>query len=480
MKTLYLAKEPDSGVRNDLSRLSGEVTVVDCLNAYGDYYRKMGYNVISMTKYFEPLHMHFTQTIGNPPYLKNLHLEFLLKSLSNSERVTLIHPAGWLFRDTVKIEREVKSALKGRVKKLVLFNGNSTFKGAEFACPLVITYAVESHTGPIEVESKITGNTYYINDLSEFPTGYWEPTDLHLEIINTIKNIASQGDINSLVKVRSNKPFLGCPSVVGHGKTNKSDKYASDDFHIFHYKNSDLFNSKRSDKIFELSNENEVNSLRSYFETKFARFALSIAKVSQHLYIGRYLENVPLPPLDRQWTDDSIMKFYSISSEQSQYIKNFIPDYYKKDLHNEVTQIITDIASANNVTSLIKDNVILGCPRVVGHGKTMDPNKYASDDFHIFHYKNSDVYNAKTGDKVFELNNNEEVQSLKSYLETKFARFALSINKISQDSYVSRYFESVPLPPLDRQWTEQSIMEYYSMKPEHVEYINTFIPDYYV
>ena len=69
MKTLYLAKEPDAGVRNDLTRLSGEVTVVDCLNAYGDYYRKMGYNVISKTKYFElDGTMRFDVVIGNPPY----------------------------------------------------------------------------------------------------------------------------------------------------------------------------------------------------------------------------------------------------------------------------------------------------------------------------------------------------------------------------------------------------------------------------
>jgi len=434
---------------------------------------------ITVVSDFLSLDMHFSQTIGNPPYLKNIHLEFMLKSLQISDSVSLIHPAGWLFRDTKKIEREVKSALKGRVKKLVLFNGNATFKGAEFACPLVRTYAVKSHTGPIEVQSEITGNTYYINDLSEFPTGYWEPTDLHLEVINVIKNIPSEGDINSLVKVRSNKPFLGCPAVVGHGKTTKSDKYASDDFHVFHYKNSDLFNSKRTDKVFELNNNNEVKSLKSYFETKFARFALSITKVSQHLYIGRYLENVPLPPLDRQWTDDSIMKFYSISQEHSDYIKNFIPDYYQKDLHNEVTQMIIGIALDNNVTSLIKDNTILGCPRVVGHGKTMDPNKYASDDFHIFHYKNSDVYNSNTGDKVFQLNNNQEVESLKSYLETKFARFGLSISKISQDSYVSRYFESVPLPPLDRQWTDESVNEFYSLSVEHCEYIDSFIPDYY-
>ena len=67
---LYLAKEPGKGVRDDLSRLSGkEVTVVDCLGAYGDYYRKMGYNVISKTKYFElDGIMRFDVVIGNPPY----------------------------------------------------------------------------------------------------------------------------------------------------------------------------------------------------------------------------------------------------------------------------------------------------------------------------------------------------------------------------------------------------------------------------
>ena len=46
MKTLYLAKEPDAGVRDDLSRISGEITIVDCLNGYGDWYRKKGYNCI--------------------------------------------------------------------------------------------------------------------------------------------------------------------------------------------------------------------------------------------------------------------------------------------------------------------------------------------------------------------------------------------------------------------------------------------------
>jgi hypothetical protein len=68
-KTLYLAKEPGKGVRDDLSRLSkDQVVVVDC-NGYGDWYRKKGYNVISKVKYFElDGTMRFDDVIGNPPY----------------------------------------------------------------------------------------------------------------------------------------------------------------------------------------------------------------------------------------------------------------------------------------------------------------------------------------------------------------------------------------------------------------------------
>ena len=67
--SLYLAKEPGLGVRDDLSKISGEVTIVDCLNSYGDWYEKKGYNCISIKQYFElDGTMRFDVIIGNPPY----------------------------------------------------------------------------------------------------------------------------------------------------------------------------------------------------------------------------------------------------------------------------------------------------------------------------------------------------------------------------------------------------------------------------
>ena len=269
--------------------------------------------------------MKFNAVIANPPYLKNLHLEFLANSLKVSDIVFLIHPSGWLFRNSVEIEKKVKKMLKGRIKKLTIFNGNTTFFGTEFACPLVKTFAVKEHNGPIEVHSEITGNTYNINDLSEFPTGYWEPTEIHIQLVKLFEELCINTSVQSLVGIKSNSHFLGCPRVVGHGKVMDSNKYAHDDFHVFHYRNSDVFNANQGDKVFNVSSKKEVEYLKSYLETKFARFGLSICKISQDLYISRYLLNVPLPPLNREWDDDLICDYYGLTAEQTDYIKSFIP-----------------------------------------------------------------------------------------------------------------------------------------------------------
>jgi hypothetical protein len=94
MKTLYLAKEPGKGVRDDLSRISGEVVVVDCLNAYNEWYNNKGYSCISTNEFFGSTDMKFDFVIGNPPYGKNssLAVKFLNKASELSDNVHMVLP----------------------------------------------------------------------------------------------------------------------------------------------------------------------------------------------------------------------------------------------------------------------------------------------------------------------------------------------------------------------------------------------------
>lgn len=267
-------------------------------------------------------------SLGNPPYIKNLHLEVLKKCLSISSDVQIIHPSGWLYRTTKQIEKEVKRDLKGRVAKLTIFNGNTTFSEAEFQAPLVITNAKKSHKGPIEIHYKTTGNTYCIDSLDEFPSGFWEPKPQHISLVDKVKSLKAPR-LNTLAQKYNNQNyFLKCPRISGDGRSKDATKMCKDDFFTFFYEGSDLYSKKVGSKCLVVSSQDEVQNLYSFLKTKFARFCLSIEKVTVDLYIDRYLQNVSVPPLDRKWDDESVYNYFNISQEERNYINSFIPDFY--------------------------------------------------------------------------------------------------------------------------------------------------------
>jgi hypothetical protein len=287
-----------------------------------------------------PEHMHFDTTIGNPPYKGTLHLEFLLKALELSDNVSLVHPSGWLCRKRTGIEQTVINALKNRVCELELFNGNARFPDATFGAPLVITTVKKSHTGPIKLTYETTGNTYYLNSLDDMPSGYWEPTPIHLETVAKFKNLCQTSSIFDLLKKYTGTgAALSTPRTCGHAniistprvcgnQTNEENDFFSYDFYTFFYRNSDIHTISPKRKVFQTSSVEECDSLISYLKTKVARFGLSISKVSQDVHISYYLKNVPLPPLDRDWTEESIMDYYEFTQEQRDLINTFIKDYY--------------------------------------------------------------------------------------------------------------------------------------------------------
>jgi len=329
MKTLYLAKEPGLGVRNDLSRISGEVVVVDCLNGYIDWYKKKGYNCISKDVFFDSNNMRFDAVIGNPPYKGQLHLEFLKLALEKSDYVSLIHPSGWLTRTEKSIEKDVKKLLEGRLKSLTIFNGAPVFK-CEFQAPLVITEVVNSWDKPVTVNYTHTGNSYEIDNVWNFPSGYWEPTEINIQLNDKIQSLSSQKNLLSLRTSNIDSVPLNLPTICGHSVTKDPNKLFFDDFYIFFSRNSNIYTHENNEgKFYSLNSEEERENLVSYLKTKFARFALALNKATNRNNVSRYIKNVPLLPLDQQWDDESVKEYFNISQEEWNSIDNFIPDYYK-------------------------------------------------------------------------------------------------------------------------------------------------------
>jgi hypothetical protein len=72
-----------------------------------------------------------------------------------------------------------------------------------------------------------------------------------------------------------------------------------------------------------LATEANAESVASYLRTRFARFLVSLRKISQDTLKGVYTY-VPLQEWDRLWTDAELYEKYGITEGEQAYIESFI------------------------------------------------------------------------------------------------------------------------------------------------------------
>ena len=71
--------------------------------------------------------------------------------------------------------------------------------------------------------------------------------------------------------------------------------------------------------LFEVESEDEAKSLLSYMKCRLPNFMLSLRKSSQDI-CGDTCKWIPLPPLNKEWTDDEVYKHFNLSEDDIKLI----------------------------------------------------------------------------------------------------------------------------------------------------------------
>ena len=103
---------------------------------------------------------------------------------------------------------------------------------------------------------------------------------------------------------------------------------------------------------FKVSNEDEAKSLVSYMKCRLSNFMLSLRKSSQDISEST-CKWIPLPPLNKEWTDDEVYEYFELSEDDIKLINCTNIVGYKT-----ITQSEDTIEKTRNETSLkttIKD-----------------------------------------------------------------------------------------------------------------------------
>lgn len=73
--------------------------------------------------------------------------------------------------------------------------------------------------------------------------------------------------------------------------------------------------------LFKVNTESEAKSLLSYLKCRLPNFMLFLRKISQDIQESS-IKWIPLPLLNQEWTDKKVYKYFNLSKNDIDVIKN--------------------------------------------------------------------------------------------------------------------------------------------------------------
>jgi hypothetical protein len=275
----------------------------------------------------------FDVVIGNPPYMRNLHLKFLDIAIDISkEYVCFIEPANWLFNEKEKnynnIEKKVREKLNNLNLNIETQNGTYLFN-AKIWGPVGISFINKLGVKGIIVDDKINNFNYKIDNLDEISKYGISPEFISLKnkILTAARNKNIDDSCFEYDELSKRKKYFINISAVGGNRSVEKNKLFKDDFYKLILKN-DRVETEVTKKLFiTFEIKTDAEYCISYLKSSFARFAYSIYKNTQHVNRGE-LKSIPYLDFTQEWTDEKLYKHFQLTEDEIAFIEKHIPKYY--------------------------------------------------------------------------------------------------------------------------------------------------------
>ena len=275
----------------------------------------------------------FDVVFSNPPYNNNAHIKIFNKLIKESiaTEYVIVHPANWLIdlKGKENLFVDFKQTISKKLKSVTMFNGNIVFDiGLHYPC--VITHIDCNHCGIINVD--YFGNKYTVNDINDISKYGKEWRAIVKPFFDTIKSNMPNGNVWNYKSENTtfNKVYCQIAGIRGHVNNRNKESFFLDDFYTLILKDLDSNKGIRKSDMptFEFNSIIERDNFIDYLKTDFVRFCLSLFKINANLARGE-MEIIPWLDFTEKWDDEKLFKYFNINNETQEYIREFLPDYYK-------------------------------------------------------------------------------------------------------------------------------------------------------
>jgi hypothetical protein len=276
----------------------------------------------------------FDVVIGNPPYMRNLHLKFLDIAIDISkEYVCFIHPSMWLLDGHItnkKMISVIKEKMSPYKLNFYLINGYYYFwikTKAQFDQHLCISCIDKLKPKQIIVKNLITQETIEYNNFNEI--SYYGKSPEYISLKNKILDKAKIVNLSEKIEdIPKYKHIINIPFGRGTYYYHSSDTFYCEDFFTFFTKNTTILNEKLLAFALSFDSKYNAENCLNYLKTDFARFALSIKYNKRHVL--KSFKTVPWLDFNQHWTDEKLYEYFQLTKDEIAFIEKNIPKYYAK------------------------------------------------------------------------------------------------------------------------------------------------------